>query len=234
MLRDTSITQEMINQGFLSLWEEKQHEIIEEQIMPVIQRLEIFSKKCNSFEQKLTTIKPLQLCFDKEKMNAHGLLEMSEHFKSKINYDKLFKWFSDVMPELINALYTKSPWSLSQLKKESQLMDQWLRRAHTLLIKIDMITLEFPLEISRTSKQAKVSQRSKVNSWCESLILTPKMRCPEQKQNVRINIWNAIPPIDSPMRKIPQNKSIINEETSGRLNHQFVHNDDLNIQIIVT
>lgn len=215
VLSNTSITEQMMDQGFLSDWEAKQHEEIDTEIMPEIQRLESFLIKCSSFEQKVTATKPQQLCFDKEKMNTLGLLKLSEHFDPHIDHDKLFTWFIGAMPELINALYFKPPRSLSRLENESQLLDRYLRRAHELSIRIDMIALQLPAQEASTFKKSEVAHGAKVNNWYENLMVTPKMKGAEKK-DFRVNIWDAIPAMDSPVRKMPLNVTTSSDDTSGR------------------
>lgn len=215
MLSNTSITEEMIDQGFLSDWEAKQCDEIETEIMPEIQRLESFLTKCKSFEQQVMASKPSQLCFDKEKMNTLGLLKLSEHFETHIDYDKMFAWFIGAMPELINALYFKPPTSLSRLEMESQIFDRYLHRAHELSIRIDMIALELPAQGAATFKRSEVAHGAKVNNWYENLMLTPKMKGAEMN-DFRVNIWDAIPAMDSPIRKIPVNVTKSSDDTSGR------------------
>lgn len=216
VLKNTSITEQMIDQGFLSEWEAKQCEEIETEITPEIQRLENFLTKCNSFEEQVTATKLPQLCFDKEKMNTLGLLKLSEHFNPQIDYDKLFTWFMSAMPELINALYFKPPRSLSRLEMESQILDRYLHRGHELMIRIDMIALELPAQGASTSKQSEVAHGAKVNNWYENLMFTPKMKAAEKK-DFRVNIWDAIPQgMDSPVRKMPLNVTTSSDDTSGK------------------
>lgn len=217
VLRNTSITEEMIDQGFLSDWEAEQQEVIEKEFEPALRQLENISTKCDSFAQNLMAIKPMQIRFDEEKLNALGLLKMSEHFNPQIDYDKLYRWFIDAMPELVNALYVKPPWSLSRLDRETQLMGHWLSRAHALMTRIDIITLEFPLDMDSKSKQKDVSHGALVNYWYESLMLTPAMKFPV-KNDYRIKVWEAIPAMDSPIRKMQPNAVEVlsnSEDTSG-------------------
>ncbi|XP_055322290.1 uncharacterized protein LOC129578152 [Sitodiplosis mosellana] len=211
MLINTTITEKMICEGFLADWEANQHEIIDKEIIPKLQQLENWFTKCNSFEQQLMVTKPAQLSFDKDKMSALGLLQVAELFNPQIDYDKLYAWFIGAMPELINALYFKPPWSLSRLKTESQLLDQCLRRANILFTRLDMITLELPLEMNEASDETARSG-TQLSDW--HLMLTPTMKCPVNK-DVRLNIWEALPAMDLPVRIMQPTTMIHNSTTSS-------------------
>lgn len=204
----------MIKEGFLSDWEAQQQEEIDNEIIPALQQLESFAAKCDAIEQQLAATKPQQLCFDKERMNELGLLRTSEHFHPQIDYDQMFAWFIGAMPELLNALYFKPPWSLMELKRESQLLDQLLSRTHTLMDQIDMITVEIPLDFGTQSTEVALS--TKVKSWHESLMVTPTMKCPVKK-DFYIKIWDVMPNLDSPVRIMPPNITCSTNDTSGKL-----------------
>lgn len=195
ILSRTSFTSDMINSTFLASWENKQHEIINEKILPMLNSLEQISSRCHSFEQCLMMTKPRQLQFDMEKVKALGLLKKSQHFDPQIDYDKLLEWFERAMPDLINAIYFKPPWSISRLMQESQIISQIIVRADNLLERIDILTNDAECFYSpREESQSKSTLLSYLN---EKLILTPTIDCVAKKTR-RIVIWEAVPAVDSP------------------------------------
>lgn len=186
----------MIATGFLSDWEKTQQETIDNEIIPQLQQLENWYKKCNSIEQQLIATNSEQINFDKDKMNALGLLQMSKNFKPQIDYDKLYTWFINAMPELINECSFNPPWSLSRLKYESQILDKYLRRANTLYTRLDMIILELPIAMDLAFDGSRKPDL-KLNIWRENLILTPTMNSPVKKDS-RTRIWDAFSVMDLP------------------------------------
>lgn len=229
ILSSTSFTPDMITPAFLSSWEQKQHEIIDEKILPMLDTLEKTTSKCNSFEQCLLETKPRQLQFDVEKLSALGLLKKSQHFDPQIDYDKLLEWFTNTMPELVNAIYYEPPWSVSKLVQESQILSRIIVRADNLLDRIDVLTNDIEdWNIPRKAAQAKCTMLSYLN---EKLILTPEIDY-KAKKNRRIVIWEAVPAVDSPAvvhrNKIVQGK-IINYKRKVHMKHD-IRND--NFQMI--
>lgn len=195
VLSGTSITPDMIDSAFLSAWEYKQHEIMNENILPVLDNLETITSKCESFEHSLMMSQPRLIQFDVEKMNALGLLKKSQHFDAQIDYDKLIEWFKNAMPDLINAIYFEPPWSVSKLIQESQILNQIIERADELLDRIDILMMDSEnWHIPSTDQQAKSTMLSYLN---EKLILTPAIDCVAKKSR-RIVIWEAVPAVDSP------------------------------------
>lgn len=225
LLENTSITEKMIDDGFLAAWEQKQKDDIEKKIMPEIERLENFYTQCNAFEQKLMAIKPMQISFDKNKMNEFGLLQMSENFNAKLDYDKLFEWFKSAMPELMNALYVKPPWSVQRLKRESQLLDKLIARADTLATRLEEITLGNSFRIHSTSRSVKITNSLPLHHWYENLMLTPTVKCPVHN-DFRISIWEAAPAMDSPIRKVQQKITTTSDDTSGEFYSHRKYSDD--------
>lgn len=215
VLHNTSITEKILDQGFLTVWETNQRKTIDEIITPSLRCLEYFVSKCESFEEKLITVKPQQLRFDKDKLHSFELLQMSEHFNPKIDYDKLLARFECTIPHVIDTINFKPPWSVSQLKAESEMLDQILQRIHSLSMKADAITFYLPLEFnSKAGINGTGFVSNSINYWYEKLMLTPKMRCP-LKKNVRIAIWEAIPAVFSPAGKIQYNSMPFSDDTSG-------------------
>lgn len=209
----TSIPEDLINQNFLSSWECNQLRQINE-ITRSFTELEKFVSKCDLLEEKLeSTIKTQPLNFDKEKMLNLSLLE--QHFDSQISYDKLFAWVKSVMPEIINVMYFKPPWSLNQLKRESQLLDKYLFRTRSLLSKIDALqTDESSLKRCAPSETAVAS----IYYLDDKLILTPIIKC-QSKKDYRIAIWDAMPAVDSPVKMTSSNLSKLHEgELPFRIN----------------
>lgn len=205
ILSGTSFTRDMITPSFLSSWEQKLHEIIDEKVMPMFECIEKTTSECESFEQCLMTTKPRQLQFDVEKMGALGLLIKSQHFDAQIDYDKLLEWFENAMPELINATYCEPPWSISKLLEESQALNRLIVRADELLERIDILSkdIEFWHIPGKGATQAKCTMLSYLN---EKLILTPEIGS-KTKKNRRIVIWEAVPAVDSPA--IAQRKRMV-------------------------
>lgn len=215
ILSHTSITQDMIDAAFLSAWEKKQYEIVNEKILPLLDSLEAITSKYDSFQQYLVMTKPRQLHFDKEKLNAYGLLKKSPHFDPQIDYDKLLKWLENAMPDLINAIYFKPPWSVSKLMHESDLLSRIILRADDLLERIDAVLKNSDdWRIIRQGQQTKSTMLSYLN---EKLILTPAIDCVPKKTR-RIAIWEAIPAVDSPIN--PQRNA--EKTTEGRMCDHFM------------
>lgn len=195
VLSSTAFTPDMIHSAFLSSWEQKQHEIIDEKILPMLHTLESITSKCVSFDQCLTMTKPRQLELDVAKMNALGLLKKSQHFDPQIDYDKLLEWFMNAMPDLINAIHCEPPWSISKLMQESQILSQMIVRADDLLDRIDILMADAEnWHIPCKDVQTKSTMLSYLN---EKLILTPVIDY-KAKKNHRIVIWEAVPAVDSP------------------------------------
>lgn len=195
ILSCTSFTPDMIDSAFLSAWEHKQHGLINEHILPMLNSLEIISSKCDSFQQCLMMTKPRQFQFDIEKINALGLLKKSQHFDPQIDYDKLLEWFENAMPDLINAIYFEPPWSVSKLMQESQRLSRIIVRAEDLLERIDILMKDSEnWHIPGKIEQSKSTLLSYLN---EKLILTPVIDCVAKKTR-RIVIWEAVPAVDSP------------------------------------
>lgn len=194
ILSHTRFTPDMINSAFLFAWEKKQHEIIDDKIIPMLDALDAIKSKCELFEQCLTTIKSRQLQFDKDKMNAMGLLKKSQHFDPQIDYDKLFEWFENAMPDLINAIYFKPPWSMEKLMRESQIVCRIIVRADNILDRIDMLNENW----HNNSSNGEQSKGTMVSYLNEKLILTPPISFVTKKTR-RIVIWEAIPAADSPV-----------------------------------
>lgn len=197
ILSRTSFTRNMIDSAFLLSWEKKQHKEMNEKISPLLDSLEAITSNIDSFQQCLVMTKPRQLQFDKEKMNTFGLIKKSQHFDPQIDYDKLLEWFENAMPDLINAIYYKPPWSVSKLMEESQILDRLIARADDLPDRIDALVKDLHgWQIPRnTIPQSKNAMLSYLN---EKLILTPTIDCVAKKTR-RIAIWEAMPAIDSPI-----------------------------------
>lgn len=206
ILSKTSISPNMMNSDFLSAWESNQLCRINE-ITRSFTELEKFVANCESFEEKLSMIKCQPLNFDKEKMQNLNLLEATQHFDAQINYEKLFVWIKNIMPELINVIYFKPPWSLKQLKRESQLLDKYLLRAHNLLSQIDALGMNQLLEKERTAGEMNAVSIYYLN---DKLILTPIIKC-QSKKDYRIAIWDAMPAVDSPVKITSYNLPKMNE-----------------------
>lgn len=195
ILSSTSFTPDMIDSAFLSSWENKQHEIINEKVLPVLNSLDIITTKCDSFEKCLVMTKPRQLQFDVKKMSAFGLLKKSQHFDPQIDYDKLLEWFENAMPDLTNAIHFEPPWSVSKLMQESQILSRIVVRADNLLDRIDNLMKNSEnWHIPDKIHQSKCTMLSYLN---EKLILTPPIDCVTKKTR-RIVIWEAVPAVDSP------------------------------------
>lgn len=197
ILSCTSFTPDMINPAFLSSWEQKQHEIIDEKILPMLDTLESITSKCDSFEKCLMMAKPRQLQFDVEKMNELGLLKKSQHFDPQIDYDKLLEWFKNAMPDLNNALYYKPPWSISQLMQESQILSRIIARTDGLLNRIDNLMEDGEIWHNPNNKNVVQAKSTMLSYLNEKLILTPIIDY-KAKKNRRIVIWEAMPAVDSP------------------------------------
>lgn len=205
ILSSTSFTTEMITPAFLSAWEQKQQEIFDEKIQPMLDSIEQTTAKCEAFEEYLMTAKPRQLQFDVEKMSALGLLIKSQHFDAQIDYDKLLEWFKNAMPELVNAIYYEPPWSVSQLMLESQTLGRIIVRADDLLDRIDVLLKDIEnWRIPCRGAQPKCTMLSYLN---EKLILTPEIDY-KAKKNRRIVIWEAVPAVDSPLSIVQRNKAM--------------------------
>lgn len=196
ILSRTRITPDMVDSAFLLSWEKKQHKIIDENVLPMLNGLEKISAKL--FEQcSVTKSRPLQ--FDKEKMIEMGLMKKSQYFDPQIEYDKLLEWFVQAMPDLINAIYFKPPCSIEKLKREEQIVSRIIVRADDLLDRIDFVMTDSERLHNQSGKTEQSSPiKSVMLSYLnEKLILTPPIDMVTKKPR-RITIWEAMPAIDSP------------------------------------
>lgn len=198
ILCKTAIPRHLIDSFFLLTWKSNQLRIIDDKILNPMNELERFVSKCVSLQQLLTIAKPQHLNFDKERMDALGLLNNSQHFNPQIDYDKLFEWFKNAMPDLITALCYKPSWSLSKLEQESFVLDELSFRTDDLLDRIDTLAIDSYCEPSTIEKSDQTRAIS-INYLNEKLILTPIIDC-EAKKYHRISIWEAVPTINSPAR----------------------------------
>lgn len=208
-----SVAPILLEQSILSIWQDNQHKQINEQIWPSLQVLDEFSSKCYSFEQKLMNTKPQHVFFDKDKMNAAGFLQMSAQFSPHIDYDQLLTFLKDIMPRLLNSLHFKPPWSISQLTLESELLEKHLERAHSLLLRIDAITLDFPVIINGTNRSSQAAAVNMIMYWHEKLVLTPIIKRPMKNVRRHKAIWDTVA-YGSPIRTIPVNLTN-SDDTSG-------------------
>lgn len=236
VLKNTSITEEMIATGFLSDWEKTQQENIDNEIIPQLQQLENWYKKCKSIEQHLSAINSVRINFDKDKMSALGLLQMSNHFDPQIDYDKLYAWFFNAMPAIVNAVHFKPPWSLSRLQNESQILDKYLSRTNALYTRLDVITFELPIPMDLTSDGARKSDLQ-LNVWRENLILTPTMSSPVEKDS-QMSIWDAFPTMDLPAPKqtsaaVTHHSTTSSDNSSGEFTSHTTKTNEKQLQKIL-
>lgn len=227
MLRDisanTAVPPILFEQSSLLAWQEDQHKEVDK-IWQSVQVLEEFSSTCDSIEKKLMDAKPQHMCFDKDKMNAAGLLRMSEHFNPQIDYEKLMTFFMNIMPDLLNSLHFKPPWSIMQLKLESQVLEKYLKRAHSMLLRLDAIIMDLPVIANRTNTSTQ-AVGNMVRYWHEMVMLTPIINRPTKTVNRHKAIWDSMV-VDSPVRTKPSVDSparmAISDDTSGELFNQLL------------
>lgn len=217
LLKHSPIPEHHINDKFTSIWESNQFKTINDKIMPTLTVLDDFILKCDSFGELLTS-KPQPIRFDKDKMNAFGLLRISQHFDPQIDFEKLIQWFKNAMPDLINATYFTPPWSLLKLQQESQIIDQWISRTDDLLARIDFLRpkLKYESSVIDTTTTSVAA-----NYLSEKLIITPTVDC-EPKRKCRITIWEAAPVIELPANMIQRSLIKINEDTIGKIYHPLI------------
>lgn len=188
VLSNSNIPENLVDGEFLRTWELNQLTKINEKITRPLDKLENFGSKCESFLQLIGQTK--QVDFDKERLSAHGVLNESQtHFDPKIDYEKLLQWFKNVMPDLITALYYKPPWSLSNLQRESQIIDQISSRADELLNRIDILKMD---SCEPDGKRENMNKSLSTNVLNEKLITTPIINAAAKKYH-RIAIWEAVP-----------------------------------------
>ncbi|XP_031618277.1 augmin complex subunit dgt6-like isoform X2 [Contarinia nasturtii] len=188
---NTSIRETVFDEGFLNAWDSNHSKTIDEKILPIIQQLENFKYKCSIFEQNITAAQPKQIHFDKDKMNALGLLKNTEHFNAQLDYDKLIQWLICNMPILIDTMHFKAPWPLDQLEIESHLLEQHVRRANSLLLRIDAFAMDTSLEFNTMNDKMTSATYYWREKLAEKLVLTPTIKLPAKK-DFRIAIWDAI------------------------------------------
>lgn len=186
----------MIDSAFLIGWEKRQEAEIDAKIIPKLVALERIASTCEAFERCLTVNQSQQLHFDKEKLNTMGLLKNSLHLDPQIDYDKLLGWFQNAMPDVINAIHFKPPWSMENLLRESEIVNRMIVRADELLERIDMLNENWHSD--SPSKGEQLNGGTLVSYLSEKLILTPPIDFVTKKPR-RIVIWEAIPAIDSPV-----------------------------------
>lgn len=207
VLSNSNIPEYLVEGEFLRTWELNQSTKISEKITRPLNQLDDFASKCDSFQQLIAQVK--QVDFDREKLSAHGVLNESQtHFDPKIDYDKLLQWFKNAMPELISALYYKSPWSLSNLERESQILDHISSRADDLLCRINVLKMD---SFESESKRENINKSLSINVFDEKLITTPIINVTAKKYH-RIAIWEAVP---TPPKVIQYTPRKANTDTSG-------------------
>lgn len=202
-MQNVSIPENIVDTSFLSDWEANQQTTINEKILPLLNELDEFSSKCDSFAQNIQNSKPQQINFDKDKMKSLGLLKISPNFTHQLDYNGIFKWFKKTMPELINAAYFKPPWSLAQIHNESQILDQYLTRANGLIARIDFLANINELMANITMTKSDNTQNNVMVYLGEKLMLTPTIKCCINKD--RVAIWELMPTVDSPSRLVKCN-----------------------------
>lgn len=198
LLRNISIPEKMFNQSFLSVWKSNQHTTINEKIRPLLNELDDFFMKCDSFVQNLQAAKPQHLQFDKDKMKSLGLFNISHNFTYQFDYNGVFERFKKAMPDLINSLYFKPIWSLAQLKRESQILDQYLSRADDLIMRIDTLGSIDRLILMNSTINSNKSNDTMI--YWHDILVTPTIKCGQNKER-NPHIWELIPTIDSPLKK---------------------------------
>lgn len=222
---NTPITEQVINNGFLYAWDANQCKTIDERILTSIEELENFKSKCAVFEHVITAAQPKQIHFDREKMNAMGLLKNVDHFNPQLDYDKLIEWIMHQMPMLIDAIHFKAPWPVDKLQIESHLLEQHIRRANSLLLRIDALKTD-SLELNSTKDGDKIGAaiywREKL---FEKLVLTPTIKLPSKTN--RIAIWDTIC-VDSIVKGLASRS--ITEDTSGNVSCIYVQNQEDTIE----